>query len=159
QPVEVVSWSWRNIKRHALQVGLLGLGGGILLGSLFDVTILVWRHDLQRGLLPLLLPIMALGLGIGVTLAVARGVSYDVLDSTHRIRPNQGIRNSLRNGMVFGLVYGLLVGIMSGLILTGVRVVTIAHPIPGLLLRGGLSDGIGFGLGAAGLVFASGGGL
>lgn len=159
QPVEVVSWSWVNIRRHARQVGLLGLGGGILLGSLFDVAILVWRHDLQHGLLPLFLPILALGLGISVSLAVARGISYDVLDTTQRIRPNQGIRNSLRNGVVFGLVYGLLVGILSGLILTAVRVVTIAHPTPGLLLRGGLSDGIGFGLAAAGVVWAGSGGF
>jgi eukaryotic-like serine/threonine-protein kinase len=159
QPVEVVSWSWQSMRRHALQVGLLGLGGGVLVGSLFDVAILVWRHDHQNGLLPFVLPILALGLGISVSLAVVRGVSYDVLDATQRVRPNQGIRNSLRNGVVFGLVYGLLVGILSGLILTGVRVVTIARPTPGLLLRGGLSDGIGFGLAAAGVVWAGSGGL
>ena len=34
-----------------------------------------------------------------------------------------------------------------------------AHPSPGLLLRGGLSDGIGFGVATAGVVWASSGGL
>jgi len=159
QPVEVVSWSWQRVRRQLLQVGLLGLAGGALLGGLIDLATLVWRHDLQTGLLSFFLPILALGLGISVSVAVVRGVSYDVLATTQRVRPNQGIRNSLRNGAVFGLVYGLLVGILSGLILTGVRVVTIAHPVPGRLLSGGLSDAIGFGVAAAGVVWAGSGGL
>jgi transcriptional regulator with XRE-family HTH domain len=159
QPVEVVSWSWRKVKRHLPQVVVLGLGGGVVLGSLIDLALALWRHDLQGGLAAFVLPILVLGLGIGVSLAVIFGVSYDVLDTSQRIRPNQGIRNSLRNGAVFGLVYGLLVGILSGLVLTGVRIFAYAHPTPGTLIRGALSDGIGFGLGIAGVVWASSGGL
>jgi transcriptional regulator with XRE-family HTH domain/DNA polymerase III delta prime subunit len=159
QPVEVVSWSWQRVRRQLPNILFIGLAGGVLLGILLDVAALVWRHDLQESLLSFFLPILALGLGISVCVAVVRGVSHDVLDTTQRVLPNQGIRNSLRNGVVFGLVYGLLVGILSGLILTGVRFVTIAHLTPGLLLRAGLSDGIGFGLAAAGVVWAGSGGL
>jgi hypothetical protein len=107
----------------------------------------------------LVLPILVFGLGIVVTLAGLRGVSYEVLDTHHRTRPNEGIRNSLRNGVVFGLVYGLLVGVLSGVLLTVVRLVALTHLPPGTLLVGGLSDGLGFGLAAAGVVWASSGGL
>jgi len=133
--------------------------GGLIVGGLIDLSILFWRHALQSGLLPFVLPVLLLALGIIVSLALVLGVSYEVLDTHNRTRPNQGIRNSLRNGVVFGLVYGLVVGVLSGIILSLVRFVAFTHiPIRHLILVG-LSDGIGFGLATAVVVWASSGGI
>jgi hypothetical protein len=129
------------------------------LGVLIDLAIFWWRHDLQPGLVPLVLPILVLSLGIVVSLILILGVSYEVLETHRRTRPNEGIRDSLRNGVTFGLVYGLLVGLLSGVLLTVVRLVAITHLQPGALLKASLFDGIGFGLATAGVVWASSGGL
>lgn len=157
QPVEVVSWSWVKVRRQLPKILFLGLVGGLIACGLIDLSIFFWRHALPSGLLPFVLPILVLALGIIVSLALMLGVSYEVL-ATHT-RPNQGIRNSVRNGIVFGLVYGLMVGLLSGIILSLVRVVAITHfPIRSLILVG-LSDGIGFGLVTAVVVWASSGGF
>jgi eukaryotic-like serine/threonine-protein kinase len=159
EPVEVVSWSWVKVRRHLPKILLFGLVGGCISGSLIDLSIFFFRHELQSGLVPFFLPILVLALGIGLSLALMLGVSHEVLDTHNRARPNQGIRNSLRNGIVLGLVYGLMVGVLSGIILSFVRVVAYAHiPIRTLILVG-LSDSIGFGLATAGVVWASSGGL
>jgi len=133
--------------------------GGVTAENLIDLSILFWLHKLQSGLVPFFLPTLILALSIGLSLALMLGVSHEVLDSYKRTRPNQGIRNSLRNGVVLGLVYGLIIGVLSGMILSFVRVVAFTHiPIRTLILAG-LSDGIGFGLATAGVVWASSGGF
>src|SRR5260370_10075692 len=159
EPVEVVSWSWVKARRHLPQILFFGLLGGFISGSLIDLSILFWLHRLQSGLVPFFLPSMVLALGIGLSLALMLGVSHEVLDNYNRIRPNQGIRNSLRNGVVFGLIYGLIVGVLSGMILSFTRVVSYTHIPIGTLILGGLSDGMWFGLATAGAVWATSGGV
>jgi transcriptional regulator with XRE-family HTH domain len=159
EPVEVVSWSWLKVRRHLPKILFFGLLGGLIAGSLIDLSIFFWRHALQRGLVPFFLPSLVLALGIILSLVLILGVSHEVLATSHRTRPNQGIRNSLRNGVVLGLIYGLIVGVLSGIILSIVRVVAYTHiPIRTLILVG-LSDGIGFGLATAGVVWLRSGGI
>jgi len=159
QPVEAVNWSWLKVRRHLPKILFFGLVGGCISGSLLDLSLSFGYHELQSGLVPLVLPILVLALGIGLSLALMLGLSYEVLDNHNRTRPNQGIRNSLRNGVVLGLVYGLIVGVLSGMILALVREVALTHIAIGALILGGLSDGIGFGLATAGVVWASSGGF
>jgi len=159
EPVEVVSWSWVKVRRHFPKILFFGLLGGCISGSLIDLSILFWLHRLQSGLVSFFLPGLVLALGIGLSLALMLGVSHEVLDNYNRIRPNQGIRNSLRNGVVLGLIYGLMVGVLSGMILSFIRVVAYTHIPIGSLILGGLSDGIGFGLATAGAVWATSGGF
>lgn len=64
EPVEVVSWSWLKVKRQFPKLLFFGLVGGIISGCLIDLSILFWRHELQSGLFPFVLPILVLALGI-----------------------------------------------------------------------------------------------
>ncbi len=75
-----------------------------------------------------------------------------MLDDHHRIKPNQGIRQSVRNGIIVGFVTGGLFGMVGLLIDTIVRLVSRES-------YGGLSQGLAMGVTAALLVALLMGGL
>jgi hypothetical protein len=158
RPVEVISWSWRKVRQNSLTILFVGLMGGVILGIIFDFFPFL-GHRIPGGLVPLLLPVLVFAIGIGLSFGLMLGLSHEVLATHDRILPNQGIRNSLRNGVLLGLVYGLIVGILSGIIFAWVRAVVFPHYTAGQLILGGLSDGIGFGLITAGVVWLRSGGL
>jgi len=132
--------------------------GGVILGIIFDFFPFL-GHRIPGGLVPLLLPVLVFAIAIGLSFGLVLGLSHDVLATHNRIMPNQGIRNSLRNAVLLGLVYGLIVGVLSGILFAWVRAVVFPHLEAGKIIAGSLSDGIGFGLITAGVVFLRSGGL
>jgi len=95
RPREALRWSWRAaLRRVPLMVGL-GVGAGLVLGIFF----IAWVN-------------VVLCVAAGLALAVALGL--EPRDHASRLRPAQGLRQSLRTAVLVGLGAGLLTGVAVG---------------------------------------------
>jgi serine/threonine protein kinase len=143
QPVEMVLWSWQRFARmkHVRNGIAAGLVFGIINALIFlpSGPFLGFFGALAGWLLSELLD----------------GVASDILDSSRRIAPNQGIRRSARNGLLVGLIMALAAGLIIGLFLTLDHTLFIG-PTPGPAY--GVVRGVAYGLGIGLLAWLFGGG-
>jgi serine/threonine protein kinase/predicted ATPase/tetrahydromethanopterin S-methyltransferase subunit G len=105
QPVEVITWSWKNcIRVRHLYIGLmLGLGVGALDWQIFSHKNYVLLYALFTFL------------SSWFVSALLSGLSAERLDDHHRIVPNQGMQHSARNGRRLGCLVGLISGVILAL--------------------------------------------
>ncbi len=102
QPVEVLTWSWRNIRRIFVKF----LGFGLLLGLVFVFCPQPIIKGLTFGLL--------FGLVSASFYSLIGGLSSRLQDERHLTKPNQGIWHSARNSVSYGLIIGLASGLLAG---------------------------------------------
>ena len=113
RPVEVVNWSWTRMwcsftRGEHLRNGLfVGLVVGLVIGLGVDV-VRGLRVGLIYGLIGLVSCLLVYGL--------FGGLSRDILDKRHSVKPNQGIWRSARNALLVGLGTGLALGVVLELV-------------------------------------------
>ncbi len=137
RPAEVVIWSWSHLRRSLIKF----LGSGLVVtifvallvgpaqqflsysydyfqingfqnlqyfwrftGPIFSFDTIYITRGLSYGLI--------FGLIFVLIFMLTSGLSHDLLDEHNRVKPNQGIRNSLRNSISLGVVAGLLFGLL-----------------------------------------------
>jgi eukaryotic-like serine/threonine-protein kinase len=144
QPVEIVTWSWKNIQRNFVNFLLIGSIIGLVLGMLSGLShgqvygpIVGAAYGFNNGLLVFLV--------LGLFFGLSSGLSNKILEESSIVKPNQGIWRSAVSGLFTGLLVGLLAGlfyILIGFLILG----------PELGLYFMLNYGLGYGGGYA-LVF------
>jgi hypothetical protein len=144
QPVEILSWSWRN----TLKIFPLGLLIGFILG-----LVIGWIFSFDEGLVVRLsnTPFFALagdlnfvlnfglfaGLLAGVLMATVAGISTKVAEE--KTIPYQGIWLSLRNAIFIGAIFGLI-GLLGFRVIGGLYFAianALAFGVLGAILYGG----------------------
>jgi NACHT domain/TIR domain len=106
KPAEVVTWSWKRMRRSLILFLCLGLAGGIIFALFFRYV--------RSGIAILLLGLY-FGLILGLFFGLIRGWSSQEVENKSRTTPNQGIWRSARNGLRIGLRAGAVVGLIFGL--------------------------------------------
>jgi hypothetical protein len=170
QPTEMIVWSWPSLWR-SLTKGQ-NFKNGLLIAALFGISFGL-SYGISIGLIGGISAGFTYTIGVGLGYGLSAGLSYwlliglfhglysDALDAHHRIRPNQGIRNSLRNSIVIGFIsacVGCLLCILNSVIITALWLgVNLLFNIPAIL-KIGLSSEMDF-LGGNWLIAALSNGL
>ena len=116
EPMEVMSWSWRGIRRNIVRWLLVGMGIGLVQGLIFAQPFMtsspgLWLANfLPNGLQTTFQLILAVMLVNGVT----RGLSKRVLDAHRIVTPNQGIWHSAHYGLAMAIIIGGLTATFTG---------------------------------------------
>jgi DNA polymerase III delta prime subunit/MFS family permease len=86
QPAEIVTWSWKNVRRNLGRNFVFGLLIGLIYGAILGALYNSWVRYIS------------IGLGSGVCLvlifSLISGLSHDLVSKQNIITPNQGIRSS-----------------------------------------------------------------
>ena len=131
RPVESVHWSWRRALHSLPLVGFLGLVVGVVMG-------------LRRGFFNNL----AIGTYLGLAGAIALGTEPS--DREARVRPNEGIVQSVRSAVRVWLPHGVLGGAVFGLVV--VPIITSYAGAPPAA-PSALQMGVRFAVGVGSLLF------
>lgn len=113
RPRSALRWSWREALRKLPLMMTLGVGAGLLFGIFFTA----WVN-------------IVLCVAAGLALSVALGI--EPRDQQSRLRPAQGLRQSLRSASLVGVATGLLAGAAVGY---GAVSLVLPHVAPGSPLR------------------------
>jgi len=145
QPVEALGWKWGTAFRGALSGGRSGAVLGLVLTLFFDILIIavtVPQPDIQALLttpppglnsqvvwLMLIVASLVVVCGSGVALVLVVGGIGAVIggligglrgrEVTQRVRPNQGIRQSVRNALLAGALFGGIGSVLFTLAFVG----------------------------------------
>jgi serine/threonine protein kinase len=116
EPVEALSWSWTGLQRNIVRWLLIGIGIGLIEGSIFALPFMTSSQGLW---LPnfLFFGLWAtpyLTIVIILVYGVTRGLSKQVLDAQYIVTPNQGTWRSARYGVVMAIVTGVIATFSSG---------------------------------------------
>ena len=116
RPAAKITWSWQNVQRRwgiGLVVSLITTGLLVLYTTLFSVIVMHFR--IWRALSGVLFSSISWGLGSGLITDFAIGLSSNMLEKNHSVRPNQGVWNSARNSGLVGLFIALTFTLINGL--------------------------------------------
>jgi NACHT domain/TIR domain len=117
KPAEVVTWSWKRMRRSLILFLCLGLAGGIIFALFFRYV--------RSGIAIILLGLY-FGLILGLFFGLIRGWSSQEVENKDRTTPNQGIWRSARNGLRIGLRAGAGVGLIFGLFFGSIAIIDFA---------------------------------
>ncbi len=123
QPVEILVFSWENLRKRLIYC----VGGGLAIGLAFCLFFLYEFAPFRALLLGLLLG--------GIFFCFLAGsvglVSPKSMDRRYRLLPNEGIHRSFRNSLVLGVTSACIQGTLSSLVFS-----FLGHPNTALVVYG-----------------------
>lgn len=116
KPVEVIHWSWRNMRQNLAKLETLRWGFLIGLFVALCIGLTTWNashkpiNSLYSGLVGLLV-----GLPIGQVSSIISNLLAKTQKKLPDMSPGQKIKYSVRNRVAIGCIGGLTIGLISGL--------------------------------------------
>ncbi len=157
QPMEVITWSWANIKRRIGLVLIACIVSGLLDGLLIAVFLpFSPSQQVTESSVVTLASFFGIMIFASLNMSIGGSITYSAIEEQQRITPNEGIKRTRRRSLQFGLIGGGMFGLIAILLLELTKLLLFQKHI---VFLGGVRNGVVFTLIAGIVLWTYNGGL